>query len=410
MRHLPHLMLVLLAALSALVVARPARAAAVEYRVPLNEGGTVSRVTLWATIGAAMGQPATTDATPVALAGDAGRQFVTHLVDTLGSAACAATVDEKTLTVRLDSALAHKDPVAVTRLGRLLASGSACRPAIGSRFGLTVHHEVFLDKPMTVMIHGLDSGNEVWEALTQNMVADGGWQAAFFQYPDDGPLNRSAEFLADCLADLRLRHPTLKINLLCHSMGGLIARSYVEGPLYRPGTIGKLVMVGTPNQGSPYTRLRWALEWAEHYRRCKKDKDWNWARMKEDGNGEAADDMRPGSEFLRALNACPRRADVAYTIIAGNQSVVSNVTADWINCTADCLSGSIWGLRHARQGLLGKAQEVRLVQSDTDGPVPVENAKLQGVADFHVLHADHIGLIVGYPPKSWDLIRDRLKK
>ena len=41
-----------------------------------------------------------------------------------------------------------------------------------------------------------------------------------------------------------------------------------------------------------------------------------------DGHGEAADDLKPDSEFLKALNAGPRRAGVRYTIILGDHHVL----------------------------------------------------------------------------------------
>ncbi|MFH1157654.1 MAG: alpha/beta fold hydrolase [Pseudomonadota bacterium] len=39
-----------------------------------------------------------------------------------------------------------------------------------------------------------------------------------------------------------------KINFIGHSMGGLIIRAYINK--YRPENIGRVVMLGTPNQGS----------------------------------------------------------------------------------------------------------------------------------------------------------------
>ena len=41
---------------------------------------------------------------------------------------------------------------------------------------------------------------------------------------------------------------TKKINFIGHSMGGLVIRAYINK--YKPKNIGKVVMLGTPNQGS----------------------------------------------------------------------------------------------------------------------------------------------------------------
>ena len=404
-----------LVCLLALLLAAPSvHAAATEYRIPLADG-KVSAGALATTLGAAVGQPAPADpAALIDLSGDNGPAFVTHLVDTLGSQACAASVEGQTLIVKLDAALAYRDPVAARRMARVIAAGRAFRPAGDKNsYGIAMPETVTADKPLTLLIHGLDSRANVWDWMVSTMTQDAGWQPAIFTYPDDGPCVGAAELLADCLADVRLRHPKLAINLLAHSMGGLVSREYVEGPMYRPGMVERFVMIGPPNHGSPYTRWRWALEWFEHYRRCKQEGDWNWAKMKEDGDGEAGADMRADSPFLRQLNARGRREGVKYTIVAGNKNAVTAVAADWMAAAAAKVPDAVsnwWGVRQARAGLVGKADQMRQAVADTDGPVPVESARLDGVTDFQVIHADHLGLIIGAPPAAWDLIKARLKE
>lgn len=61
-----------------------------------------------------------------------------------------------------------------------------------------------------------------------------------------------------------------KINIICHSMGGIVARAYIQSELY-VYDIDKLIMFGTPNSGSvnayyfwgggqiPYPELRESL-------------------------------------------------------------------------------------------------------------------------------------------------------
>lgn len=80
------------------------------------------------------------------------------------------------------------------------------------------------------------------------------------------------------------------VNIVAHSMGGLVSREYIRR---HPGKVKTLVMLGTPNHGSEMaTEVKWLLLWAE--RRF--------------GLGlltdipPAGQDLIPDSELLRDLN------------------------------------------------------------------------------------------------------------
>lgn len=47
-----------------------------------------------------------------------------------------------------------------------------------------------------------------------------------------------------------------KVNLICHSMGGLVARDYIQSEYYQQD-IENLIMIGTPNSGSPTAYYFW---------------------------------------------------------------------------------------------------------------------------------------------------------
>jgi pimeloyl-ACP methyl ester carboxylesterase len=129
-----------------------------------------------------------------------------------------------------------------------------------------------------------------------------GRQAAIYTYPSDQPIADSARDFGAKLADLRLRTPGLQYDLLCHSMGGLVARDYVESESYRGG-VERLILLGTPNRGSSWAGYRLALEFEEHYDLWQHEPDWSPSWMITDGLGEAGGDLKPGSKFLRQLNA-----------------------------------------------------------------------------------------------------------
>ena len=214
------------------------------------------------------------------------------------------------------------------------------------------------------------------------------------------------------MAQLHQSYPGVRVDLIGHSMGGLVARAYVEGPGYTGG-VHRLIQCGTPNHGSTWARYRLALEVQEHYRQWKQDPDWHWTWVITDGLGEAGNDLKPGSPFLTKLNARPRRDGVRYTIIAGSQSTVTRIGADWMDCTATWIprrASHWWGFRHCKNGLERKAAAWRNECGDGDGPVPLKSTELAGVSDYVIVRADHAGLCWGAPPAAWDVIRDRLAK
>lgn len=116
---------------------------------------------------------------------------------------------------------------------------------------------------------------EVYQSLIDALVAKGYTEATwnnpraenvFYVFPYDWRRDNveNAQLLIRRMAAVRrsLRRPNLKFNILAHSMGGLIARyaaMYGSADLPREGTsptwagatyINKLMMFGTPNQGS----------------------------------------------------------------------------------------------------------------------------------------------------------------
>jgi hypothetical protein len=131
--------------------------------------------------------------------------------------------------------------------------------------------------------------------------------------------------------------------------------------------------------------------------------------------GEAGDDLLPGSDYLKDLNAKPRRDGVKYTIIAGNKSGVDKAEANVVDSVADWMpmrARHWWGFGHCYRGLVSVATHLRDKTGDGDGPVSLKSAKLKGVKDFVVLPADHVTLFIAPPgqePVALGAIRERLK-
>jgi pimeloyl-ACP methyl ester carboxylesterase len=249
------------------------------------------------------------------------------------------------------------------------------------------------------------------------LLKDEGYPSAYFGYPSDQPIVDSAAAFARNMRALRETFPALHVDVVAHSMGAVVARSFVEGDDYVEGDIEHLILIGPPNQGTPWARWRVLLEAQEHYNLWRHEPDWHWTWPITDGLGEAGADLKPGSRFLTDLNARPRRDGVKYTIVAGAQNPFWRVGAKWAQASADVVpdrASHWWGLRQYHDKLEGFADSMRRRTGMSDGPVPLASTKLDGVDDVVVLAADHCRLYCagpnGEPPAAWETVKDRLNR
>lgn len=350
----------------------------------------------------------------VDLNGPAGADFVCAVNACLWRG-CSLTATSTAAVLRLEPAPPGTCD-AMRRMTRIIAAERApvATAAQARRWGLSFPERVNPNKPLVVLVHGLDADLNDCVPLGLLLKREG-YQIAYFSYPGDQPVRDSGALCARSFRELRERFPKLRVSFVCHSMGGLVVRDYVEGPDYAGG-IDRLIMVGTPNGGSSWAHLRTALSVQEHYY-LRADPDWNWTWLITEGMGEAGDDILPGSEFLKDLNARPRRPGVKYTIVAGNKSGVDAVEANVFDSVSHIIPARTrtwWLFGHCYRGLQSAANHYRNKTSDGDGPVPLKSAKLEGVDDFVVLPADHRMLFLpddaAAPPAAWAVIHERLKK
>ncbi|HEY7115465.1 MAG TPA: alpha/beta fold hydrolase [Tepidisphaeraceae bacterium] len=265
-------------------------------------------------------------------------------------------------------------------------------------------------RPLVICIHGLDSTPGVFGAMTQ-LLEEQHYQVAWFGFPSDGPIQDDADRLADDLAALHKAYPALKVDLIGHSMGGLVARAYIEGDRYTQ-PIDHFIAIGPPNHGSPWTRERWLLEVNEQYWLWRTNKDWSPIWMFTDGHGEAADDLKPDSRFLASLNDRGRRPGVKYTIILGDHHILNRFYADTLSCMEGCVpKRHWWGVRQMVACMGRTVGRLDEAISESDGVVPLKSATLAGVSDIVRLHGDHNTLVMsdhGHAPVAWETVSARL--
>lgn len=301
------------------------------------------------------------------------------------------------------------------RLGTLLAQTIGTSDATPSRAnGLHLVHADSTESTVTpdalspaldpagrvvLLIHGLDEPGSIWDELIP-ALHHAGYTVVRFDYPNDQPAIESADLLADAISTLE-ESGCQRLDLVCHSMGGLLAMDVLTRPAFAAAPaswprIERYITLGTPFGGSPFARLRALAEVRDRVERWlnsdRKDRnailDWS-----SDGNGEAGEDLMPGSPYLKDLIARPLPGHVATTAIIARMADVtppdlSAITDSWIfrSVAGDSDIESIAAaLRRA-------ALEVG------DGVVPESSARAIAIEDTIIVAANHRDMIGSIGP------------
>lgn len=204
-----------------------------------------------------------------------------------------------------------------------------------------------------ILVHGL------WRSpRSMRMLALAAEQAGFAPYcwgyaSRRYRLNMLGQQLRDELQTHAQQQP---VNFIGHSLGGLVIRAALQAPL--PVSLGRIVLLGTPNQGSGLVR-----RFYQHGRWLAQSHLY----------GRVLLDMAAGDPRLTALGCPPCELGV----IAGNRP-------------------SLWTPNGWLHYLLG-------TQRDTDGTVEIANARLPGMRDFYSVPVGHSRL-----PVAPEVIRQSL--
>ncbi len=342
-----------------------------------------------------------------------GSLFVAGLDRALGDG-CHVEVTPDALVVHVDADRLPHDLDGAERATRTFTATVApeATAAQARRFGLALPRRVDERRPLVVVLHGVDMASVDMTAMHQ-LLATAGYQTADFEYPPDGPIADDVAMLTRHLAAVHEAFPGLTVDVVAFSMGGLVARGYVEGVDYAGG-VDRLVMIATPNHGSAWAPLEPALKVRMATEQAAADAGWRPTWFITGGLGEAGRDLEPGSPFLTALNARPRRAGVRYTIVDGDRTAIDQLAAAALSAPARWVppfARGWWGVRQAESGLSLTAAKLRDRPAESDGPVSRASAALDGVGDVVTVHADHSSMYHGdggRPPAAWAVVRDRL--
>src|SRR5205085_725465 len=109
-----------------------------------------------------------------------------------------------------------------------------------------------------------------------------GYQVAYFGYPAGQPISDSSQLLADNLTALHELYPQMRLDVITHSMGSLVARHYIEGPSYTGG-VRHLILLTPPNSGSGWAHAEVLLKAQQQFYLARHDPDWHWTWIITDG-------------------------------------------------------------------------------------------------------------------------------
>lgn len=144
-----------------------------------------------------------------------------------------------------------------------------------------------------------------------------------------------SQFVDDKIKSCPNYRPDMILHFVTHSMGGLIARYYID--TYKPQNLGKVVMMGPPNTGSEFA------DWLSDVKIL--------APLYKTIYGPAGQQMRTDYKHK------DQSINFPLGIIAGTSSI--NPLAPWV------------------------------LQGEHDGIVPVERTKIEGMSDHIVMKTNH---------------------
>ena len=386
-----------------LVVAPPAAGAGGPLRVsvPLVEGGDEVDLSelvdrLAKATGLDLARPPGDVTLPVV--GLAGNLSRTLLVKSLGAEVVVSVVGRSLVAEIPAELLAPERRADWERRVRGLAASAEREAKRRQGYGLHAlksYRPNDPNRPTVCLVHGVNSSSGGFVHMVPPLEA-AGFGVVVYDYPFNRSLEASsARFSRDWAGFRKQTGDTSKWAVVGHSMGCLLARDYVEGPSYG-GDVSDLILIAPVNQGSHLARTQTLLQLANSLRAVNGRRSQEAIAHLGDGLGEAALDMTPGSTYLKALNARPRRAGVNYHTLAGDVGVISASTRRAVEgqVGAALKQGGVFGgvVRAAAGSDLSDRLD-ELTDGDGDGCVSLAGTRLDGAPDPVVIHANHAELI-----------------
>ena len=246
-------------------------------------------------------------------------------------------------------------------------------------------------RPTVCLIHGLNSTSGVFKHMVGPLEA-AGYGIVAYDFPYNRDLDEtSAAFRRDWIDTRRKSGDARPWSIVAHSMGSLLARSYVEDDGAFAKDVVSLIMIAPPNQGSSLAKAQTFLQMVQSVQAMNGSRRTDPLALLGDGLGAAADDMTPGSGYLKGLNARRRRGGVRYHTLAGDVGYLNAEARRQVEARTGG-RGVLGGIgRLVAAGVSAPLDEI--TDGLGDGCVSVASTRLEGIEDHRTLHANHLELI-----------------
>jgi pimeloyl-ACP methyl ester carboxylesterase len=249
-------------------------------------------------------------------------------------------------------------------------------------------------RPTVCLIHGLNSTSGVFRHMV-GPIEEAGYGVVVYDFPYNRDLDESVDaFRRDWLAFRERAGDRRPWAIVAHSMGGLLARGYVEDDRAYRGDVASLILIAPVNGGSNLSKVQTIHQALQGLKTVNGSAQGEALAKLGDGLGAAAEDMSPGSAFLKGLNARKRRAGVPYHMLAGSGGFLTPAARARIEAQLGLAgrSGLLGGLARAALGDVA-AQLDEVTEGTGDGCVSLASTRLDGVADHVTIAANHLELI-----------------